>query len=54
MEEKLIGLETVEPKDFPAFRVALVRLLTSTEFGWFVHGIKPLCTIDSYSDNFES
>ena len=30
------------PKDFPAFRICV-----------FVHGVKPLCPIDSYSDNFE-
>ena len=38
-------------EDFQAFWVGLVRRLTSAEF---VYGIKPLCTLDSYSDNFES
>ena len=45
---------TIFCKDFQAFRVGLVRRLTSAVFWVFVPGIKPLCTIDSYSDNFES
>ena len=46
--------DRVRYKDFPGFRVALSK---TSDISWicvFVYGIKPLCTIDSYSDNFES
>ena len=41
-------------KDFQAFRFGLVRRLTSAEFVFLFMVSKPLCTIDSYSYNFES
>ena len=40
-------------KDFQAFRVGLVKRLTSAEFS-FLFMVSNSCTIDSYSDNFES
>ena len=42
------------PKNLPAFQVAVSK---TSDISWncvFVHGIRPLCTIHSYSDNFES
>ena len=41
-------------KDLPGFWVALRK---TSDISWicvFVHGTQPLCTMDSYSDNFES
>ena len=47
-------LNHTQSKDFQAFWVGLLKNLTSAEFFVFVHGIKPLSTIDSYSNNFDS
>ena len=45
----------LDSKDFRAFRVALVRCLTSAEFVFmFMLSTSYVCSIDSYSDNFES